>query len=148
MKITKKFLRHAQIYLDIAKNISKFSKANRQKVGAVLVSHEGKIIGTGYNGTPVGVDNSCEHETENGLVTIDYVIHAELNAILNATTSNLADSTLYVTLSPCITCASNIIQKKITAVVYSENYRDLSGIKFLRQHNIQVMHMANSAIND
>lgn len=120
----------------MARTVSQFSKAERQKVGAILVSREGKIIGTGYNGTPSGVDNKCE--TEDGSATVEHVIHAELNSIFNATTHDLAGSTLYVTLSPCTKCASAIIQKKIKRVVYSDNYRCLAGIEFLTKHGVEV----------
>lgn len=130
------------LYSEIARTVSKFSKAERTQVGAILVSREGKIIGTGYNGTPIGVDNKCE--TEDGSSTVEHVIHAELNAIFNATTHDLEDSTLYVTLSPCVKCSSAIIQKKIKRVVYQDDYRILEGVEFLRKHGVEVEQLSKT----
>lgn len=121
-------------YLKIAENIAGFSRAIRKKVGAVIVSPEGKIIGTGYNGTPAGTDNSCEHDG----VTKPEVIHAELNAIFNATTQNLAGSTLYLTYSPCVPCASAIVQKKFKEVIFVEPYRCLTGVEYCKKYGVEV----------
>jgi len=124
-----------KVYLEIAKKISQFSKAERRKVGSLIVNRFGKIVATGYNGTPKGVDNQCE---DNDGKTFDYVIHSEINAILNATTHDLEGSTIYVTLSPCRACAGALIQKGFKKVVYDEEYRCTSGIEFLRKHGIEV----------
>ncbi len=129
----------ALIYLDIAENIARFSHAERNKVGALIVSSEGKIVGTGYNGTPSGCSNSCETSDNS---TFDYVIHAELNAIFNATTHNLENSTIFVTHSPCIKCASAIVQKKIKTVFFLERYRLTDGIEFLRACGIECISKA------
>lgn len=126
------------IFLKIAENVSEFSKAKRLKVGAIIVSESGKIIGTGYNGTPSGTENDCE-DSENK--TNGHVIHAELNAILNSTISNLSNSTIYLTHSPCIRCAAAIAQVGIKKVIYSEEYRILDGIQFLNKNDIQTLHL-------
>lgn len=133
--MTRKELHSHELHIEIASTISKFSHANRRQVGALLVSNEGKIIGTGYNGTPHGVDNSCE-DTDN--VTFDYVIHAELNCILNSTTNDLSGSTIYITDSPCIKCAASILQKKIYRVIYNKKYRCSDGVEFLIENGVEV----------
>lgn len=120
-------------FLHIANTIATASHCKRKKVGAVLVNKEKRIIGTGYNGSPAGTDNTCECENGN---TKDTVIHAELNCILNSTTNDLAGSTLYITLSPCLKCAALLVQKKISRVVYDEEYRDKTGITYLQKHGI------------
>lgn len=125
-----------KIYIDIAKNVAQFSKAKRRKVGSIIVDSTGRIAGTGYNGTPHGVENSCETEDN---VTHEYVLHSEVNAIFNATTHNLQEATMYVTLSPCLKCAAAILQKGFKRVVYEEQYRDTSGIEFLSKHGVQVI---------
>lgn len=127
-----------QIFLNISKNISLFSKASRLKVGAVLVSPRGRIVGTGFNGTPSGVNNACENDNNK---THEYVIHAELNAILNATTSDLRNSTVYLTHSPCIKCAASLLQVGIKRVVYKDEYRITDGIDFLLQHGVEITHL-------
>lgn len=120
-------------YLEIAKLIGQHSKAVRRKVGAILVK-DGRIISTGYNGTPSGFDNQCE---EFG-VTKPEVLHAESNAISKCarSTESSEDASLFVTLSPCIECAKLIIQCGIVAVYYSETYRDTSGLDLLTKANI------------
>jgi len=118
------------VFINIAKNISSLSHCNRSKVGAILVK-SGNLISFGYNGTPSGMDNSCEEDN----VTFPHVIHAECNAILEAAkTGNSVDgSTLYLTLSPCLDCSKLILQSGIKKVVYLNVYRNTQGIDFLSQ---------------
>lgn len=120
-------------YLEIAKLISYHSKAERKKVGAILVK-DGRIISTGYNGTPSGFDNACEIDG----TTKPEVLHAESNAIAKCakSTENSNDSILYVTLSPCIECAKLIIQCGIKEVYYLEKYRESDGLELLQKANI------------
>ena len=118
------------VFINIAKETSTLSHCVRSKVGAVLVK-DGNIISFGYNGTPSGMDNHCE---ENG-ITLNHVIHAEVNAVLKAAkTGNSVDgSTLYLTLSPCLDCSKVILQSGIKRVVYLTKYRNSEGIDFLNQ---------------
>ncbi len=118
------------VFINIAKETSTLSHCVRSKVGAVLV-RDGNIISFGYNGTPSGMDNHCE---ENG-ITLNHVIHAEVNAVLKAAkTGNSVDgSTLYLTLSPCLDCSKVILQSGIKRVVYLTKYRNSEGIDFLNQ---------------
>jgi len=134
-----KFWTQALKYINIAKIIGSFSSATRRKVGAIIVSPQGKIIGTGFNGAPTGVPNECEQDD----VTLAHIIHAEQNAILNATTENLAGSTLYLTDSPCIKCASIIVQKQFKAVIYGNEYHDASGREFCEKYGIPVTSIAD-----
>jgi dCMP deaminase len=119
-----------------AKLLAQHSKAERKQVGAVIVTSNGVVL-TGYNGTPSGTENSCEDS--NGITKIE-VLHAELNCILKAAKEGVSviGSSLYVTLSPCKQCSAMIIQSGIKRVVYLEDYRDVSGIEYLRQHGIDV----------
>ena len=119
-----------KVFINIAKETSTLSHCVRSKVGAVLVK-DGNIISFGYNGTPSGMDNTCEEDN----VTFPHVIHAECNAILKAAkTGNSVDgSTLYLTLSPCLDCSKLILQSAIKRVVYLNQYRNPQGIDFLKQ---------------
>lgn len=119
-----------KVYLNIAKEISSLSYCKRSKVGAVIVKDD-NIISFGYNGTPAGVDNCCERED----VTVAEVIHAEMNAILKAAKSGYSvdNSTLYLTLSPCVDCAKLILQSGIKRVLYLEAYRKTDGVDFLKK---------------
>lgn len=124
-------------YLKLAKVWSEMSHAKRARVGCIIVNNN-QIISDGYNGTPHGFDNKCEFSTRFGLETKPEVLHAELNALMKLakSTQSSVDATMYVTMSPCFDCAKLIIQSDIKRVVYSEEYRDVSGIDLLKKGNI------------
>lgn len=133
------------------------SFAKRNKVGALIVK-DGMIISDGFNGTPSGFENECEEIVpcgnlctnlfgqdcinckEHKLKTKPYVLHAEANAILKvAKSTNSTDgATLYCTMSPCLECAKLIIQAGIKRLVYSDEYRDTSGLDLLKTAGIEI----------
>ena len=123
-------------YLKMAETWAKLSYCKRRQVGAIIVKNR-MIISDGYNGTPTGFENVCEDE-EN--YTKWYVLHAEANAILKvaSSTQSCDGATLYVTLSPCRECSKLIHQSGISRVVYSEAYKDLSGVEFLKKAGVIV----------
>lgn len=111
-------------FSQIATLTASMSKCERLKVGAVLVFGN-RIIATGYNGLPSGYEpDICECE---GL-TKSEVIHAEINVILDCAKRGISCSgaTLYITHSPCNSCASSIVQAGISEVKYLEDYRTCS----------------------
>lgn len=120
------------VYLKMAQEWASLSKARRKKVGCLIVK-DGHIISDGYNGTPSGFDNNCEILTKDGLITKPEVLHAETNAItkLAKSTQSSLNSTMYITISPCLDCSKLILQSGIKRVVYGSNYRNLDGISFL-----------------
>lgn len=129
------------VYMQTAILHSGLSKARRKSVGAVLVTNQGVVL-TGYNGTPSGYDNSCEDILSDGsLVSKNSVIHAELNCILKAAREGVSvlESTVYVTLSPCVACAAMLAQSGVKKLVYLEEYRDSSGILLLNDCNVEVI---------
>jgi len=112
------------------------SYCDRLKVGAVIAK-DTRIISTGYNGTISGMDNCCEDKDDR---TKQTVLHAEQNALMFALrngTSTLG-TTMYITHSPCEDCAKLIAQSGIAKVIYSEDYRDLNGVKFLQEAGVKV----------
>jgi dCMP deaminase len=121
-------------YMDTAKRFAELSHARRKKVGAIIVKDD-RILSIGYNGTPSGWDNDCEYEIDGEYVTKREVLHAEANALakLTKSTENSTNAMMFVTLSPCFECSKNIYSAGISKVYYSEEYRDISGIKFLEQ---------------
>ena len=127
-------------YLKMAETWGKLSYCKRRQVGAIIVKNR-MIISDGYNGTPTGFENVCEDE-EN--YTKWYVLHAEANAILKvaSSTQSCDGATLYVTLSPCRECSKLIHQSGISRVVYSEAYKDLSGVEFLKKAGVRVNHIS------
>ena len=131
-----KQLKYDKAYLRMAKEWAKLSYCDRRQVGAIIVKDR-MIISDGYNGTPTGFENICEDDKG---YTKWYVLHAEANAILKvaASTQSCKGATLYVTLSPCQGCSKLIHQAGIKRVVYSPQYKDLSGVEFLEKAGIEV----------
>jgi dCMP deaminase len=135
----KKQLKYDIAYLRIATEWSKLSYCKRKQVGAIIVRDK-MIISDGYNGTPSGFENCCEDE-EN--LTKWYVLHAEANAILKVarSTQSCEGATLYITLSPCKECSKLIHQSGIKRVVYLDEYKDTSGVDFLRKAGVEAEHL-------
>ena len=124
-------------YLRMAAEWSKLSHCKRRQVGALIVKGR-SIISDGYNGTPSGFENFCEDEDG---YTKWYVLHAEANAILKvaSTTQSCEGATLYLTMSPCRECSKLIHQAGIRRVVYASEYKDPSGLEFLRKAGVAVV---------
>lgn len=123
-----------QCYMGVAVEFSKLSKAQRKKVGAVILTKNGIII-PACNGMPSGMSNICEDALWN---TKNTCIHAERNAIIKAAREGVSvvDSILYVTTSCCEQCSAMVIQSGIKEVVYLEEYRSTEGIDFLKSAGI------------
>ncbi|QMS85880.1 deoxycytidylate deaminase [Candidatus Xianfuyuplasma coldseepsis] len=114
-------------FMGVARLSAMRSKDPQTQVGACIVNTKKRIVGIGYNGFPFGIedDQFPWDKKESWLDSkYPYVVHAEPNAILNAT-EPLDNATLYVTLFPCNDCAKLIIQSGIKEVVYLEDkYHD------------------------
>ena len=126
-------------YLRMAAEWAKLSHCKRKQVGALIVKNR-MIISDGFNGVPSGFDNCCEDE--NGETRWE-VLHAEANAILKvaSSTQSSVGATLYITLSPCQNCSKLIHQAGIQRVVYSEQYKDVSGVKFLEEAGVEIQYL-------
>ena len=106
-------------YLDIAKEVAKWSKDPSRQIGAIAVGDKGQILSQGYNGFPRGVKDA-DNRYNNREEKYKYVVHGEMNCIYNACNSgvSLNGATLYVTGLPvCSECAKGIIQVGIKKVV-------------------------------
>ena len=134
--MSQKKSKYDKAYLRIAKEWGQLSYCKRKQVGAIIVNDR-MIISDGYNGTPSGFENCCEDDA--GL-TKWYVLHAEANAISKVarSTQSCEGATLYITLSPCKDCSKLIHQSGIKRVVYHEEYKDCSGIDFLRKAGVEI----------
>lgn len=112
-------------FMGVAKLSAQRSKDPSTQVGACIVNEDKRIIGTGYNGFPEGIDDDAlPWEREGNFLDTKYayVCHAEANAILNCVLKPRGcGCTLYVTMYPCNECAKLIIQSGIRKVVYLEN---------------------------
>jgi dCMP deaminase len=101
----------------------------KRAVGAVIVN-DLRIVSTGYNGTPFGCINCNEGGCERCNANVAsgqrldecLCIHAEENAVIEAGRAKAMGGTIYVTLSPCLTCSKSVIQAGIKRIVYNRKY--------------------------
>lgn len=110
-----------EYFMSVAQLAAKRSKDPSTQVGACIVNKQNRIVATGYNGMPNGVDDSAVPWTKEGKfldTKYAYVVHAELNAILNCVTTDQTGCRLYVSLFPCNECAKAVIQSGIRHVIY------------------------------
>ena len=117
-----------EYFMGVALLAAERSKDPSTQVGACIVDAQNRILSTGYNGFPHGCSDDefpWNRDESLGETKYQFVVHAELNAILNARGKSLADSKLYVGLFPCNECAKAIIQAGVSEVVYlSDKYKD------------------------
>lgn len=126
-------------YLDIARTVLKRSTCLRRQYGSVIVQHD-EIISTGYNGSPRGYTNCCDvgecwriqHNIPHGEQYSKCLsVHAEMNAIISASRSDMIDSTLYlvgydlqeqkeIVAIPCEICKKMIINAGIKKIINIE----------------------------
>ena len=120
------YLSWDEYFMGVAMLAAGRSKDPNTQVGACIVSPENIIISTGYNGMPKGCSDDTFPWARTGEETkYPFVVHAELNAILNANGRDLRGSRLYVALFPCNECAKAIIQSGVREVLYlSDKYAD------------------------
>ena len=138
------YLSWQEYFMGIAILSAKRSKDPVTQVGACIVIDD-KIIGIGYNGFPRGNNDDnmpWGKEGEYLETKYPYVVHAELNAILNSNKS-VKDATIYVTHFPCNECSKAIIQSGISKVVYfSDKHKDKdstkASIRMLQNAGIEV----------
>lgn len=124
----KERLRH-QYYMEIALTVRRRANCKGTRVGAVIV-RDNRIISTGYNGTPEGVENcldggcyrcSRRHEFVSGTgYDLCICVHAEQNALLTAARFGIGveGSTMYTTSRPCFGCTKEMLQTRIVSVFY------------------------------
>ena len=137
-----------EYFMGIAMLAARRSKDPNTQVGACIVSQDNIIISTGYNGMPKGCsDDEYPWEREGEQTKYPYVVHAELNAILNASGRDLRGSRIYVALFPCNECAKAIIQSGVKEVLYlsdkysgtpmniaSKRMLEAAGVKYTQLH--------------
>ncbi len=110
-------------FMGLAHLSAQRSKDPSTQVGACIVNSAKKVVGIGYNGFPTGISDDefpWNDDEKYDQSKYAYVVHAELNAILNAT-QKLDNCTIYVSLFPCNECAKAIIQSGIKKLVYEDD---------------------------
>lgn len=124
------------------------SKDPNTQVGACIVDTENKVVSIGYNGMPRGCsDDEFPWAREGGFLDTKYafVVHAELNAILNSPRP-VKDCTLYVSLFPCNECAKAIIQSGIRRIIYESDKYDgtegnIASKKMLQEAGVEMVQL-------
>ena len=127
------------------------SKDPNTQVGAAIIDENHRVVSVGYNGFPKGCsDDEFPWSRSGGVLNSKYafVVHAELNAILNSPRS-VSGCTIYVSLFPCNECAKAIIQSGIKRIVYeSDKYADtettIASKKMLQAAGIELLQLENT----
>ena len=111
-----------QYFMELARLASRRSKDPKTKVGCVLIDERTKhILSIGYNGLPVGFNDAVfDWEEKDGFDKNPYVVHAEVNALLNSTAS-IEGATAYITMFPCVECSKLLAQARIAKIVYDDD---------------------------
>ena len=121
------YLKWDAYFMGIALLSAERSKDPHTSVGACIVSEDNKILSVGYNGMPRGCSDDeypWDRNSENELdAKYLYVCHAELNALLNYTGTNMTHAKIYTTLFPCNECTKALIQ---AGCVYNLAYTGIS----------------------
>lgn len=154
-------------YMERVEALASLSHAQRFKVGAIVITPNGVTI-DGVNGRFPGHSNVCE-ETIPGFSrqevtfdkddnpvyakpftitrTVPEVYHAEQNALAKMLNEGISakGATLLTSLSPCIECSKWIARAGIVKVYYSVDYRDMSGVEFLKRCGVEVIKYANQS---
>jgi len=131
--------------MKIAWNISERSYDPRLKVGAIVVSDDNtRLLSLGYNGNYRGGPNEAESDQpgQSGM------IHAEVNALIKCDYNFNRKKIMYLTHAPCVSCAKLIVNADISSVIYDFEYRDMSGLKILRNSGIEVTRLNDLILTD
>jgi len=114
-----------QYFMELALCSARRSRDPLTQVGCCLVNERNQVLALGYNGmirTPAGTDNDQLFPWGKSAQPLDskhsYVVHAELNTLLNTAASSVRGCTLYTTLHPCNECSKALVQAGISTVVY------------------------------
>lgn len=107
--------------LKMAKDVASWSKDESTKVGAVITTNKGGPVSWGFNGMPMGINDDVPTRHERP-AKYKWMAHAERNAMDLASKTDLSDCVMFVTFSPCSSCAQSIIQRGIRTIVVDEKY--------------------------
>lgn len=140
-----------QYFMGMAHLSAMRSKDPNTRVGACIVNPQKRVVGLGYNGFPYGCEDEefpWERDGEFLDTKYPYVVHAELNAILNSI-QDLHGCTLYVSLFPCNECAKAIIQCGIKTVVYADDKYEatasvIASKRMFRASGVKLVHYEHS----
>ena len=141
-----------QYFMGVAKLSAYRSKDPNTQVGACIVNNDNRIVGVGYNGLPRGCeDDKFPWSVREGALydtKYPYVVHAELNAILNSQRS-VRGCSLYVSLFPCNECAKAIIQAGIKRIIFESDKYDgadtnIASKRMLRAAGVELVRISHT----
>lgn len=130
-------------YLGLAKYISRLGTCSTKKVGCVVVHRGlGVPIALGYNAAPRGTapcGDECANRSISENSKVCRAVHAEINAVLNAAYVGVSvvGSIMYVTISPCQSCARFIIQSGVSEVVSAAMSPYTKAVDLLKEAGIK-----------
>ncbi|NLY29940.1 MAG: cytidine deaminase [Firmicutes bacterium] len=146
-----------QYFMEIAHLVAKRSTCRRRQVGAVLVKNK-RILATGYNGAPSGLQHCLEAgclREELGIpsgqrLEICRGIHAEQNAIIQAALHGVSTegSTLYCTDQPCSQCTKMLINAGVKEIIYVNDYPDDLALQLLEEAKLPIRKWAPESFLD
>lgn len=136
-----------EYFMEIAKLVATRSTCLRRQVGAVLVRDK-RILSTGYNGAPSGVDHcldvGCLRE-QLGIPSgqrheLCRAVHAEQNAIIQAALHGVSTkgAILYCTTQPCVLCAKMLINAGVEEIFFQGSYPDELALSLLKEAKVKL----------
>lgn len=138
-------------FMSIAVIASLRSIDPNSKVGSVIVSPENKILGVGYNGFVTGIDESKLSLSREGSwldSKYPYIVHSEVNAIVNSVVHSLKNSKLYCTLFPCNDCTKILAQAGIKEIIYLSNKHEESDMYIASKRLLDLSNINYRQLND
>jgi dCMP deaminase len=125
-----------EIYMRLAKELSRRSTCKRLQVGTAITSVDfRKVYAVGYNGNASGLPNTCDRDEPGNCGCL----HSEDNAIINCSASRDAEKVVFITHLPCVMCAKRLVNLGgVKQIYYGEDYRDMSSVDLLRRCHINI----------
>lgn len=122
-----------QVWMSLAEKLAERSVDQKTKVGCVVVTDDNtQVLALGYNGDHRGGPNKRDSQ-EDGCSGF---IHAEINALIKMDYNNPKRKIIYVTHSPCLTCAKSILNAGIQEIRFKNEFRDITGLELLKKQII------------
>ena len=129
-----------EYFLNIAETIKLKSKDKSIQIGAVIVGNDNEILSTGYNSFPRGMDDNIQERQERPEKYF-YMVHAEINSIINAARIGVStkNSTIYLTCGiPCTDCAKGIINAGIKTIYCKQICTTKNNEKWIEHQKISL----------
>ena len=119
-----------QAYMGMARNMATLSPDAETQVGAIMLSEEGRIVASSFNGFVRGaVDGSLPTTRPD---KYPYIQHAERNILYNCAYEGIRtkNTTVICTLSPCVECLRACFQSGVSTIIFDDLYHSFSNTDF------------------